>query len=109
MKTSPASESRARRRASSPQKQAHPHSVSIPEARRVGDSDPDRPFEEGAHDEIDPDLRHRLISETAFEMYASRGFVDGYDVEDWVNAEASVDHMLLNPQFERDAGGKKAS
>jgi len=42
-------------------------------------------------------------------MYASRGFVDGYDVEDWVNAEARVDHLLLNPQFEKDPGGKNAA
>jgi len=62
-------------------------------------SEPDQPFEEGVHDELDPDLRHRLISETAFEMYARRGFADGYDVEDWLSAEAQVDHMLLNPQF----------
>lgn len=62
-------------------------------------SEPDQPFEEGAHDMIDADLRHRLISEAAFEMYEKRGFVDGYDVEDWLSAEAQVDHLLLNPQF----------
>ena len=62
-------------------------------------SEPDQPFEEGVHDMIDPDLRHRLISEAAFELYTRRGFVDGYDVEDWLSAEAQVDHFLLNPQF----------
>jgi len=62
-------------------------------------SEPDQPFEEGAHDSIDPDLRHRLISEAAFDLYAQRGFADGFDVEDWLSAEAQVDHLLLNPQF----------
>ena len=62
-------------------------------------SEPDQPFEEGVHDMIDPDLRHRLISEAAFELYTRRGFADGYDVEDWLSAEAQVDHLLLNPQF----------
>jgi len=62
-------------------------------------SEPDQPFEEGAHDSLDPDLRHRLISEAAFDLYTRRGFVDGNDVDDWLSAEAQVDHMLLNPQF----------
>lgn len=62
-------------------------------------SEPDQPFEEGVHDSIDPDLRHRLISEAAFDLYARRGFADGFDVEDWLSAEARVDHLLLNPQF----------
>jgi len=65
-------------------------------------SEPDQPFEEGAHDSLDPDLRHRLISEAAFDLYARRGFVDGFDVEDWLSAEAQVDHLLLNPQFAED-------
>jgi hypothetical protein len=80
-------------------KQTHPHSVAIAKPPREGEVDPDRPFEEGAHDEIDSDLRHRLISEAAFDLYAKRGFVDGYDLEDRLTAEASIDHLLLNPQF----------
>ena len=67
--------------------------------------EPDQPFEEGAHDSLDPDLRHRLISEAAFELYTQRGFVDGFDVEDWLSAEAQVDHLLLNPQFSANRFG----
>ncbi|HSC98259.1 MAG TPA: DUF2934 domain-containing protein [Casimicrobiaceae bacterium] len=37
-----------------------------------------------------------MISETAYHRYAARGFSDGYDVDDWVQAEAEVDHLLLN-------------
>ena len=55
----------------------------------------DTPFEEGAHDAIDPDLRHRMISEAAYYMYQQRGYVDGYDVDDWLQAEAQVDHIAL--------------
>jgi hypothetical protein len=58
---------------------------------------PDMPFEEGVHDELDPDLRHRLISEAAYHLYAERGFGDGYDMDDWLQAEAQVDHTILNP------------
>ena len=55
----------------------------------------DTPFEEGAHDAIDPDLRHRMISEAAYYMYQQRGYVDGYDVDDWLQAEVQVDHMAI--------------
>jgi hypothetical protein len=74
----------------------HPRSVPglIPESD--GDEAPDQPFIEGAYDDIDPDLRHRMISETAFHLYAGRNFADGGDLDDWLQAEAAVDHVLLN-------------
>lgn len=53
------------------------------------------PFEEGAHDGLDPDLRHRMISEAAYHLYAERGYADGYDLDDWLQAEAQVDHTAL--------------
>ncbi len=53
------------------------------------------PFAEGAHDELDPDLRHRLISEAAYHLYEQRGYSDGYDLDDWLQAEAQVDHVRL--------------
>ena len=58
---------------------------------------PDMPFQEGAHDALDPDLRHRLISEAAYFLYAQRGFSDGYDQDDWLQAETQIDHAILNP------------
>jgi hypothetical protein len=60
--------------------------------------EPDRPFAEGAFNDIDPDLRHRMVSEAAYCLYSERGYADGYDVDDWLQAEAEVDHLLLNPQ-----------
>jgi predicted acyl esterase len=51
------------------------------------------PFEGGAHDAIDQDLRHRMISEAAYRLYAERGYADGYDLDDWLEAEAQVDHV----------------
>ncbi|HJU21843.1 MAG TPA: DUF2934 domain-containing protein [Casimicrobiaceae bacterium] len=57
----------------------------------------DQPFVDGsAEDAIDGELRHRLISEAAYRLYAERGYADGYDVDDWLQAEAAVDHLLLN-------------
>ncbi len=63
-----------------------------PDAERV----PGRPFAEGARDGIDSDLRQRMISEAAYRRFAERGCLEGYDLEDWLNAEAEVDRMLLN-------------
>lgn len=57
----------------------------------------EHPFSEGAGDSLDPDLRHRLISETAFHHLEDRGFAEGSEVEDWSEAEAEVDHTLIEP------------
>jgi len=72
---------------------AHPRSVPnvAPDAVR----EIEQPFEEGARDALDPDLRHRLISEAAYALYTARGYADGFDVDDWLTAEAEVDHLLL--------------
>src|SRR5512144_166449 len=70
-----------------------PRTVPIP-ADEQGE-DIDRPFEEGAHDVVDPDLRHRMISEAAYALYVGRNYADGYDLDDWLAAEDAVDHILL--------------
>jgi hypothetical protein len=74
----------------------HVRSVPIPDEDFEHAAEAERPFEEGAHDVIDPDLRHRMISEAAYALYAQRGYVDGFDVDDWLTAEAGVDHILLD-------------
>jgi len=76
----------------------HPRSVAVPPANENTESIPDMPFEEGAHDVISADLRHRLISDAAYRLYEQRGYSDGYDLDDWLQAEATVDHLLLNPK-----------
>ena len=58
------------------------------------------PFEEGVHDALDPDLRHRMISEAAYHLHAERGYTDGYDLDDWLQAEAQVDHIAIRPGSE---------
>ena len=61
------------------------------------DTMPDQPFAAGPASEIDPELRYRMISETAYRHYVERGYADGGDLEDWLQAEAEIDHYLLNP------------
>ncbi|MHB8493184.1 MAG: DUF2934 domain-containing protein [Casimicrobiaceae bacterium] len=74
----------------------HPHSVPILSVEDDEDQTPDQPFAEGATDTVDADLRHRMISEAAFQRATERGNKDGYDLDDWLQAEAEVDHVLLN-------------
>jgi predicted acyl esterase len=57
---------------------------------------PDQPFAESSVDAVDPDLRHRLVSEAAYQRYVDRGYADGYDLDDWLQAEAAIDHLLVN-------------
>jgi len=47
--------------------------------------DPDRVQADG----ID---REQLVREAAYARYESRGRVDGHALEDWLNAEADVEH-----------------
>ena len=69
----------------------HPHGVPILDA----DETPPQPFSEGVEDELDPNLRQRLISDVAYQRYVARGYADGYDLDDWLQAESDVDHMLV--------------
>ena len=89
---------------------SHPTSVhSAPHAPRVrhesvptlnpgtdADVMPDQPFAFGRDDELDADLRYRLVSEAAYHRLAERGYSDGSEVDDWGEAAAEVDHTLLN-------------
>ena len=48
-------------------------------------------------DGLSADLRHRMISEAAYHLYTQRGYREGYDLDDWLEAEAQVDHVLVQP------------
>jgi predicted acyl esterase len=74
----------------------HPQPFAVMAPEGDADQAPDQPFAEGAYDAVDPDLRHRMISEAAYRRYVERDYADGYDVDDWLQAEADVDHLLLN-------------
>ncbi len=60
------------------------------------EQDPDQPLAEGAHGEIDSDLRHRMISEAAYHLYEKRGYAEGYEMDDWLEAEAALERLLLH-------------
>lgn len=98
---------RRRKPAAPPERHAalHPRSVPIQESDPDDARDPDQPFAEGAYDAMDPDLRHRLVSEAAYNLYQQRGFSDGYDLDDWLQAEESVDHLLVDRLGRGGRGG----
>jgi predicted acyl esterase len=83
---------------------AHPRTFPVIAMDLDTEQAADPPFAEGAYDAIGPDLRHRMISEAAYRRYVARGYEDGYDVDDWLMAEADVDHLLLKGA-EPSAGG----
>lgn len=61
---------------------------------------PDMPMEVGAQVAFDPDLRHRMISEAAYYLYSQRGYEDGFDLDDWLQVEAQIDDLIMNPERE---------
>jgi hypothetical protein len=80
-------------------KATHPHRVAPSVPLPVLDEFPDQPFAEGAEDQLDPDLRHRLISEAAFHRQSERAYNrEDYDREDWLEAETAVDHVVVGPK-----------
>ena len=42
------------------------------------------------------------IARRAYALYEARGRVDGYDVQDWVQAEGEVLHAVLEGSVEMD-------
>src|SRR5437867_7528232 len=54
------------------------------------------PILAGTPNEIDPDLRHQMISEAAYQLYVDGGYRDGHELDDWLQAEAEVDRVLAN-------------
>lgn len=76
----------------------HPHGVATLARLDEVEDFPEQPFAEGREGRLDPDLRHRLISEAAFHRQAERGYDEGYDREDWLEAEAEVDRLVVRPK-----------
>lgn len=60
------------------------------------DADFDPPFATGVHDVLDADLRHRIVSEAAFHRLADRGYDEAGEIDDWLEAEAEVEHSLAS-------------
>ena len=75
----------------------------IPESE--GKPESEAVFSEDARAEMDDDLRHRIISEAAYNLYAQRGYVDGFEVDDWLQAESEVGRILGARSTNEEARG----
>lgn len=41
------------------------------------------------------EIRHLMIAEAAYYRAEARGFADGYELDDWLEAEAEIDQTIL--------------
>lgn len=48
--------------------------------------------------DVSPEARQRMIGEAAYYRYVQRGFSPGYDLDDWLAAEAEFERMSLRRQ-----------
>lgn len=44
---------------------------------------------------VDAEIRNRMIAEAAYYRAEARGFATGYELEDWLEAEAEIDQSFL--------------
>ncbi|MEI7868621.1 MAG: DUF2934 domain-containing protein [Candidatus Methylumidiphilus sp.] len=42
-------------------------------------------------DPVEAEIRNRMVAEAAYYRAEARGFADGYELEDWLDAEAEID------------------
>ncbi len=56
-----------------------------------------KPAQTSAKVQVSPDEIKRLTAEAAYFRAQERGFAPGYELEDWVQAEAEVRQRLAGP------------
>jgi len=49
-------------------------------------------------EQIDPDVRHTMISQRAYFIAQARGFSGDYSMDDWLQAEAEIDANFFGSQ-----------
>ena len=76
-----------------------------PDSENQAPEQPVPPVAESAQSGIDPVVRHRMISEAAYRRYAQRGYIEGFELEDWLQAETEVDRQLANRERELSESG----
>ncbi|SFD91977.1 DUF2934 domain-containing protein [Nitrosomonas sp. Nm166] len=45
-----------------------------------------------------PEQREAMIREAAYHRYAKRGYIPGHDLDDWLAAEAELEHRMPESQ-----------
>lgn len=57
-------------------------------------SAPPKPSGPEAKKPVNPEERYRMIAEAAYFRAERRGFAAGYELQDWLEAEAEIDKQL---------------
>lgn len=52
---------------------------------------------------IDAETRRRMVADAAYYRAEARGFITGYELEDWQAAEAEIDRFLRQTGFQSPA------
>jgi hypothetical protein len=68
--------------------------ASSPNVRRAASRSPRQKSTAKAPSPIDPEQRRAMIAQVAYFRAERRGFVPGYEAEDWLAAESEVDTAL---------------
>lgn len=71
--------------------QRSPQSVRGGAANASAAGAPDAPATEATAWRDDPQTREALIRLAAYSFYERRGFIDGHELEDWLQAEMEID------------------
>ena len=53
----------------------------------------------------DTDVLRRHIALRAYQLYEERGYVDGFDLQDWLQAEREILKQVEQPEKAAAAGG----
>lgn len=69
---------------------APPRTAKTRPAARPQTPKPQTTFNGNAQAEVSPEELRKLISEAAYFRAKQRGFTPGYELEDWIQAEAEV-------------------
>jgi hypothetical protein len=97
-KTSPAGGS-PKARTRTPAKDASSPAAAKAPVRRKASTTPTAvvPAAVAARPALDPELRARMVETAAYFRAERRGFTPGYDVEDWLAAEAEIESLVGGP------------
>jgi outer membrane protein TolC len=57
-----------------------------------------------AGEKLETEELHERIAQRAYQLYETRGRVDGYDVQDWLEAEQE---LLSRVEYSAKSGGAK--
>jgi len=78
------------------ERETHARHSRVPHPHSVPTLAPEEFEREAGITDLEPEVRYRMVSEGAYHRYVDRGCEEGYELEDWLAAEADVDGQLAD-------------